>query len=124
MRFAIVDDELFARNTLKKLLAGYEAEIYEADNGYKGYLLYKNIKPDIIFVDLLMPGEISGEWLIEKILNYDPNAKIVVCSGRNKAKMLKYKAYGCEETLPKPIKYNELINTVDRILKKTYVKAQ
>ena len=115
MKILIVDDELFARRTLKRLLTGDDIEIIEADDCYDAYAMYEENIPDIVITDIMMKGGISGEWLIEKLLHFDKNAKIIVCSGRPKTDLLKYKLMGAKHCLQKPIKYQELWDCINDI---------
>lgn len=64
----IVDDERLAREELKSLLKDYlEIEIIgEAKNGEEGIQLVKDLKPDLIFLDINMPG-INGFEMIKQL---------------------------------------------------------
>ena len=117
MRFLIIDDEQFARNTLKRLLSFLDAEIIEADNAYDGYTLVKEKFPDIVFCDIMM-NEIGGDWLIEKLMDTIPQANIIVVSGQPKEKLLKYELMGAKAIITKPIKYNLLMAEVDKIIER------
>ena len=81
IKVLIVDDSNFSQkitgNLLKKHLK--EVEISYANDGEEGFEKYKSIKPDYIFVDLLMP-KINGQELIKLLRNYDSNSKIIVVS--------------------------------------------
>ena len=65
LRTLIIDDERLAREELKSLLKQYEEIdiIGEAKNGEEGVLLIKDIKPDLIFLDISMPGMTGFEML-------------------------------------------------------------
>ncbi len=65
LRTLIIDDERLAREELKSLLKQYEEIdiIGEAKNGEEGILLIKDIKPDLIFLDISMPGMTGFEML-------------------------------------------------------------
>lgn len=81
MKILIVDDSSFAQKMISYLLKKFlgEVEFFFASNGQEGIDKYKEINPDYIFMDLLMP-ELSGDKLIKLIKEYDNNAKIVVIS--------------------------------------------
>lgn len=117
MKILIVDDELFARNVLKRLLINNETEIIEAETAYEGYLKYEAENPDIIICDVMMKN-IGGEWLVERLLKNFPDANIIVCSGNPQVELLKFKLMGAKAVLRKPIKYNELWNAVDKIIER------
>jgi len=81
LKILIVDHSLFSQkvtsNLLKKFLE--PIDIYYATDGEEGFEKYKEINPDYVFLDLLMP-KISGLNLIPMIKEYDTNAKIFVVS--------------------------------------------
>ncbi len=116
MKILIVDDEIFALRTLERLLDRDDIEIIEANDCYDAFTMYEDLQPDIVITDILMKGGIGGEWLIEKILRYDSNANIIVCSGRQKTELLKYKLMGAKYCLQKPIKYQELWDCIDELI--------
>lgn len=80
-KLLIVDDSNFSQkvtaNLLKKCLDN--AEIFFANDGQEGFEKYKEINPDYILLDLLMP-KLNGVELIKLIKEYDNNAKIFVVS--------------------------------------------
>ena len=81
MKMLIVDDHRFTQLTTSKLLETYieDLDIAFAKDGEEGFNKYKELKPDYVFVDLLMPN-ISGQELIRLIKDYDKNSKIFVIS--------------------------------------------
>ena len=81
MKILVVDDSRFTQLTMAKLLQSYieDAEIFFASDGEDGFNKYKELKPDYVFVDLLMPI-VSGQELVKLIKGYDTNSKIFVVS--------------------------------------------
>lgn len=81
IKILIVDDSIFSQkinaNLIKKFLN--KVEIFFANDGQDGFIKYKKIRPDYIFLDLLMP-KLNGKELIRLIKNYDKDAKIIVIS--------------------------------------------
>src|SRR3954462_5478772 len=67
MRAIIIDDERLARSELKKLLTDYpEIEIVaEAANAGEGIEKIENLNPDLVFLDIQMPGKTGFELLAE-----------------------------------------------------------
>lgn len=115
MKVLIVDDELFARRTLERILSD-DAEIIEAKDCYDAYTMYEVFHPDVVITDIMMKGGIGGDWLIDKLLQLDEHAKIIVCSGRQKTDLLKYKLMGAKYCIQKPIKYQELWDCIDAVI--------
>lgn len=81
MKILIVDDSAFSQIVTSNLIKKYidNIDIYFAKDGNEGFEKYKDIKPDYIFVDLLMPN-LSGKSLIKLIKEHDNKAKIIVIS--------------------------------------------
>lgn len=81
MEILIVDDSGFSRKITAALLQKYlhNVKIYFANDGVEGFKSYKELQPDYIFVDLLMPN-LSGMKLIKLLKEYDHKAKIIVLS--------------------------------------------
>lgn len=79
-RVLVVDDAAFMRLSLKMLLekSGFEV-IGEAENGIKAVQLYKQLKPDLVTMDLTMP-ELGGIDAIKMIKIIDKDARIIVIS--------------------------------------------
>ena len=81
IKVLLVDDHSVVRMGFKMLI---EAEsdmevISEAESGEDGIKVFKELKPDLVVMDITMPG-IGGLESIERILAYDKNAKILVLS--------------------------------------------
>lgn len=104
MDILIVDDSTFSQKIIGNLLTKYLVDVktHYAKDGEEGFEKYKSIKPDYIFVDLLMPN-INGEELIKLINEDNPNAKIIVVSA-DVQKSIKHEiaSYGVMEFINKP----------------------
>jgi two-component system chemotaxis response regulator CheY len=79
-RVLIVDDAAFMRLSLRRIMEKCEYEVVgEAENGLKAVQLYKQLKPDLVTMDLTMP-ELGGVDAIKLIKQIDNNAKVIVIS--------------------------------------------
>src|SRR3990172_2895847 len=79
-KYLAVDDSEFARRTLIKVLATIGGTLVgEASSGLDAVHKYKSLKPDIVFMDITMPG-VEGIDALEMILRDDSTAKIVMVS--------------------------------------------
>ncbi|MHA8077034.1 LytR/AlgR family response regulator transcription factor [Aquirufa sp. TARAVU-A1A] len=65
MKAIIVDDERLARNELKRLLENFPhiEVIAEAANTDEASALLETMQPDVLFLDIQMPGKTGFEWL-------------------------------------------------------------
>ena len=69
-RILLIDDEEVVIDSCSQILAGGPYEIASASDGTAGLRLVSEFHPDLVFVDLKMPG-ISGFEVIEKIRETD-----------------------------------------------------
>lgn len=77
-KILLVDDSTFARNNMKRML-GDRYEILEASDGLEGLEAYFLNHPDLVILDITMPGA-SGLDVLEQIRKVDPQARVVMCS--------------------------------------------
>ena len=74
----IVDDSSFMRNLIKEAIKDYDLTVVgEAENGIEGVEKYKELKPDLVFMDHMME-EMMGLDALEQIMKYDKNAAVVM----------------------------------------------
>lgn len=76
----LIDDSRLARNVLRSMLekGGYTI-CGEAPDGREGFEKYKQLKPDLVFCDIMM-NEMNGVECTTAILSVDPDAKIIICT--------------------------------------------
>lgn len=84
----VVDDAAFMRMMLSKILTdnGYEV-VGEAANGAEAVEQYEKLKPDIVTMDITMPG-VTGLQAVERIMKKDPAAKIIMVSAMGQQSMV------------------------------------
>ena len=112
-RVLVVDDTRFMRKMLRDILEKFGHEVVgEAENGNAGIQKYKELKPDIIFMDISMP-EIDGVEAVRRIKAFDPSAVVIICSAMSQqeqiSEALKVGAVGYIMKPFKPEKVNEVI---------------
>lgn len=78
-KILLVDDAAFMRMMLKKILTPTGNELLEAIDGVDGISKYKEHNPDLVLLDIVMPN-MDGIECLRQILDYDKNAKVVMCS--------------------------------------------
>jgi len=78
-KILVVDDAAFMRMMLKKILASTGKEVVEAVDGSDGISKYKEHKPDLVLMDIVMPNT-DGIECLKQILAFDKNARVVMCS--------------------------------------------
>jgi methylenetetrahydrofolate dehydrogenase (NADP+)/methenyltetrahydrofolate cyclohydrolase len=110
----VVDDEETMRDSCCQILSkdGYLVEA--ARDGDSGLQKIRDIKPDLVLVDLKMPG-MSGMELLEKIGDIDPNIVSVVITGyATKESAMEAKKRNAYDFLPKPFTPNQLRIVIKR----------
>lgn len=115
-RVLIVDDAAFMRMLLKDIItkAGYEV-VGEAANGVEAVEKYKELKPDVVTMDITMP-EMDGITAIKKIREIDPNAKIIVCSAMGQqAMVIEAIQAGAKDFIVKPFQHSRVIEALQKL---------
>lgn len=115
-KILVIDDEADIREIVRLLLKDEGYEVIEAANGQEGILKAQNEKPDLIVLDIMMPG-ING-FEVAKHLKDDPNTKnipIIILSVL--AQDCQYRQ-GILDYISKPFRQEELVNTVHKIFGK------
>lgn len=116
-RVLIVDDARFMRHLIKEILeeAGHEI-IGEGNDGDIGFNLYKELKPDITMLDITLPT-VSGTACLEKIMAFDKNAKVIMCSALGPEWLIiEALQKGAKDFIVKPFKKKHLIETFNKVL--------
>lgn len=113
----MVDDSVVSRKVLRNILekGGYEV-IGEAVNGEEGYLKYKELKPDIVTMDITMPVMDGIESLsLIKRDNEDTKVIMITASGQRE-KMVEALKRGAEEFILKPFEEEEILKTLAYVM--------
>ncbi len=105
----LVDDEDEFRKTLKDFIGHrYECVMEEAAEGAAAIAAVERIKPDIIFLDIKMPG-LSGMDVITQIKDVSPLSKIIIISAWKSAEVVSQAiSKGATDYLSKPISLSVL----------------
>lgn len=119
-RVLVVDDAIFMRKMISDILEGHGMEIAgEADNGQLAVERYKEIKPDLVTMDIIMP-EMNGIDSVREIIAADPQARIVMCSALGQQALVQDALNaGAKDFLIKPFNPSRVIEVVTKILGQT-----
>ncbi len=87
-RVLIVDDSMLMRRMVSESLTDVGWEVVgEAGNGQEALEQYRAVRPDAVTLDIVMP-EHDGLYALDHILQFDPDAKLVVVSALNQTKLI------------------------------------
>ena len=112
----VVDDSKTSRKMLSDVLTRMGLEVIgEAVNGEEGFLKYKELRPDIVTMDITMPVMNGLESLL-LIKHEDENAKVVmITAAGQKDKMLQALKEGAAEFITKPFDKEDVIKIIGKI---------
>ncbi len=128
-RIMIMDDEQMIRDVIKAQLSALGHDTIMAGDGVEAIELYQEMEAsntpiDLVIMDLTIPGGMGGQEAAEKLLQVDPDAKIIVASGYSEDPvMASYEEYGFCATLAKPIDLTELRNAISSVMAQSVLAA-
>jgi len=116
-KILIVDDSLFMRTILKDMLSD-KYKIIEAVSGSQAKQKFKEEKPDLILLDIIMPdGEEEGIKVLRKIRKDNPKTKVVMISAVGQDAIVnECKKLGAIDFIIKPFDREEVIKVVHKCL--------
>ncbi len=118
VRILIVDDAIFMRKMIGDILRkeGYEI-CGEAENGIEAIKKYKELGPDLVTMDIIMP-DMSGIDAVQEIVNIDSNAKILMVSAMGQQSLVVEAIQkGAKDYVIKPFQPSRVLEAVERVLK-------
>lgn len=117
-KFMIVDDSIFQRKNLEKIIIRIGGEVVaEVSDGKDAVTQYTRFYPDVVFMDLLMPG-MPGIEAVEKILEVDRNAKIIIISSIGYKEIVdKALSLGAKKFIVKPVDIDNVTGIIKSVLK-------
>ncbi|MDD2511179.1 MAG: response regulator [Syntrophomonas sp.] len=113
----IVDDAAFMRMMIKDILSknGYIIA-GEAENGRVAIDKYKELRPDLVTMDITMP-EMDGIAAVKEIREVDPAARIIMCSAMGQqAMVIDAIQAGAKDFIVKPFQPERVIEAVSKAL--------
>ena len=116
-RILIVDDTLFMRTLLKNILfSGGHDIVGEAGDGDEAIERYKDLKPDLVTMDVVMP-KVNGIEALKAIKALDTNARVVMCTAVGQEQMVKLaiKA-GARGYIVKPFQAPKVLEEIKNVL--------
>jgi len=114
----IVDDSEFMRKLLRNIIEQDDYKIVgEAEDGSKALKLYKQLKPDIITMDIILPNK-TGIEIVKEINKVDKNnhTKIVMVSALGQQQLvLEALQSGAKEYITKPFEKDRILEVLKRL---------
>ena len=118
----IVEDEPGVALAIQFLMEQQGHRVLVAERGEDALELVYKYKPDLILLDIMLPG-ISG-WEVCEIIRLNPayrNIKVIFLTARgNEAEIARGLALGADAYITKPFSNDQLVATVNRLLEKAF----
>jgi len=117
-----MDDEEIIHKTMGRILGKIGYEVVSVHDGNEALPAYRDALDrgnpfNIVIMDLTIPGTMGGKETVGQLLETDPKAGVLVSSGySNDPVMANYAAYGFCGRLSKPVRMEELADTLKRAL--------
>lgn len=113
IKILVVDDSPFVPALIREMIANEGFEIVgHAISAEEGINLYKDLKPDIVTMDIILPG-IDGIDAAREILKSDPTAKIIMLSSLcDKETMEEIETMNIKSFVPKPLEKEVLLKAL------------
>ena len=116
MKILVIEDDKNCQELIKKIYSS-DFEIAFASDGEKGLKLIYELDPDIILLDIYMPGK-DGHYVLKELKdNKNILRKIIIISGSTNGSALASE-YGTAGSVWKPLDFSELRRLVNLIVKK------
>lgn len=113
----VVDDATFMRLMLKNIIIKDGLNVVgEAKNGVEAVDKYKELKPDLVTLDITMP-EKDGIAALKEIRQYDSNAKVLMCSAMGQqALIIESIQNGAKDFIVKPFDEQRVLESIHKII--------
>jgi two-component system, chemotaxis family, chemotaxis protein CheY len=120
-RVLLIDDSVFVIKQLTQILQSEKFEVLNtANDGEQGLERYKELFPnvDLVTMDITMP-KMDGITTLEKIMEFDKNAKIVMISALGKEDLVKKALMiGAKNYIVKPLDRDKVLSRIETVFKK------
>jgi two-component system, chemotaxis family, chemotaxis protein CheY len=113
----VCDDAIFMRTMISDILsqAGFEI-VGEAESGIQAVEKYRELKPDLVTMDIVMP-DMGGIEAVREICKADPEARILMCSAMGQqALVVEAIQAGAKDFVVKPFQPSRVLEAVQRVL--------
>lgn len=115
IKVLIVDDEKGIRTIIQKILeksGGFEV-VGDTDNGEEAIVIFNEKRPEVVFIDVQMPG-CSGIECAKRLTDIEPKAIIIFATAHQEYMSEAFQLYAFDY-LVKPFKIDRVMQTLDRI---------
>jgi two-component system chemotaxis response regulator CheY len=113
----VVDDLAFIKIVLRDILekSGFRV-VGEASNGEEAIRLYQEKRPDVVLMDITMPG-MDGLTALKRIREFDPAARVIICSALGQQRLIVQAIQlGARDFIVKPFQPQRVVSALKKVL--------
>ena len=113
----IVDDLAFIKIVLRDIIekSGFRV-VGEASNGEQAITMYQDTRPDVVLMDITMPG-MDGLTALSKIREIDPEARVIICSALGQQRLIVQAIQlGAKDFIVKPFQPQRVVSALKKAL--------
>lgn len=116
VKVLICDDSILVRKNMKDLMKDLGVkDVFEAKDGVEGVEKYKEIQPDVVFMDIVMPNK-DGIQALKEIMEFSKAARVVMATSvGTKGRLKEAVELGAYEFLQKPFENNQVQDLMKKI---------
>ncbi|MCD2370583.1 response regulator [Bacillus sp. BS3(2021)] len=116
-RVLIVDDAKFMRDKIREILETEDLQVAgEAGNGEEAVLLYQELQPDLVIMDITMPVK-NGIEALKDMIQLNPKVKVIMCTAmRQKRIVVEVIEAGAKDFIVKPFEETKVVEAIRHVL--------
>ncbi|MBI4669845.1 MAG: response regulator [Elusimicrobia bacterium] len=123
-KILVIDDEEIIRERLKSLLTLDEYEVCVAEDGPKGLEVFQSESPQVVLLDIKMPG-MDGIEVLQRLKKSAPDTEVIIITGHGGIETaIQALREGAFDYVNKPIEYDELVLSLKRALERRQLREQ
>ncbi|MFO7849866.1 MAG: response regulator [Spirochaetia bacterium] len=117
VKVLVVDDINMMRNALKDIVLRHGMKVAgEAKNGREAVIMYLERRPDVVLMDITMPG-MDGIDALRHIISKDPKAKVIMCSSlTGRHHILRAIQLGAKDFIVKPAHNKRVVSAIEKVM--------
>jgi two-component system chemotaxis response regulator CheY len=116
IKILVIDDSSLSRRLMRKILEEASYEVIEAGDGFAALEIFSLENPQLVMLDLTMPG-INGFEVLKQLKSINPNVKVVVASAdvQSLTKDLAFRE-GADGFINKPFIAEEILELIQNLI--------